>query len=215
MFFESSDESRQIDTEDRSPDSRVTTALDEFDIPYRYLPVSRTFEAHLHLEYDRIQCVYIDSRSHWIMGVELRRISSGALSSDGPFDPRTANLLLRENHEMIRGGWSILQYPEEERRVDPEEEQDRATAALTELFNEIKNRHTHVIAERIVTNIDSIVPQVRFDGWQSTVQGEREVKQALRSALLKYKLHTDQALFDRAYGYIKNYYCETYEFDCD
>ena len=95
---------------------------------------------------------------------------------------------------------------EEERRVDPEEEQDRATAALTELFNEIKSRHTHVIVERIVTDIDSIVRQVRFDGWQSTVQGEREVKQALRRALLKYKLHTDQDLFDRAYGYIRQYY---------
>ena len=95
---------------------------------------------------------------------------------------------------------------EEERRVDPEEEQDRATTALTELFNEIKSRHTHVIVERIVADIDSIVRQVRFDGWQSTVQGEREVKQALRRALLKYKLHTDQDLFDRAYGYIRQYY---------
>jgi len=46
----------------------------------------------------------------------------------------------------------------------------------------------------------------RFDGWQSTAQGEREVKQALRRALLKYKLHTDQDLFDKAYGYIRQYY---------
>jgi type I restriction enzyme R subunit len=28
----------------------------------------------------------------------------------------------------------------------------------------------------------------------------------LRIALLQYKLHTDQELFDRAYGYIKQYY---------
>jgi hypothetical protein len=35
---------------------------------------------------------------------------------------------------------------------------------------------------------------------------EREVKQALRRALLKYKLHTDQDLFDKAYGYIRQYY---------
>ena len=52
----------------------------------------------------------------------------------------------------------------------------------------------------------SIVKQVRFDGWQATAQGEREVKQALRRALLKYKLHTDQELFDKAYGYIRQYY---------
>ena len=117
MFFESSEESRQIDEEDRSPDSRVTTALDALDIPYRYLPVSRTFEAHLHLEDGRAQCVYIDSQTHWFMGVELRRICSVALASDGPFEPRTANLLLRENHEMIHGGWSIMQYPEEKKHL--------------------------------------------------------------------------------------------------
>ncbi len=40
----------------------------------------------------------------------------------------------------------------------------------------------------------------------STAQGEREVKQALRRALLKYKLHNDQELFDKAYGYIRQYY---------
>jgi type I restriction enzyme R subunit len=93
-----------------------------------------------------------------------------------------------------------------ESKVEPEEEQDRAIAALTELFNEVKSRNTHIIAERIVSEIDAIVRGVRFDGWQSTAQGEREVKQALRRALLKYKLHTDQDLFDRAYGYIEQYY---------
>lgn len=93
-----------------------------------------------------------------------------------------------------------------ESKVEPEEEQDRAIAALTELFNEVKSRNTHIIAERIVSEIDAIVRGVRFDGWQSTAQGEREVKQALRRALLKYRLHTDQDLFDRAYGYIEQYY---------
>ena len=35
---------------------------------------------------------------------------------------------------------------------------------------------------------------------------EREVQKALRKTLLKYKLHRDQALFDRAYEYIRQYY---------
>jgi len=95
---------------------------------------------------------------------------------------------------------------EAEKQADPEEEQDRALAALTELFNEVRNKNTHVIVERIVADIDSIVRQVRFDGWQTTTQGEREVQQALRRTLLKYKLHTDQELFDKAYGYIRQYY---------
>jgi hypothetical protein len=41
---------------------------------------------------------------------------------------------------------------------------------------------------------------------QSTSAGEREVKQALRRTLLKYQLHKDQELFDKAYGYIREYY---------
>ena len=95
---------------------------------------------------------------------------------------------------------------EAEKQTDPQEEKDQALAALTELFNEVKTRNTHVIVERIVTDIDAIVKQVRFDGWQTTTQGEREVQQALRRALLKYKLHTDQELFNKAYGYIRQYY---------
>jgi type I restriction enzyme R subunit len=95
---------------------------------------------------------------------------------------------------------------EAENQVDPEEEQNRALAALTELFNEVKNKNTHVIVERIVNDIDTIVKEVRFPDWQNTSQGEREVQQALRRALLKYKLHTDQELFEKAYGYIRQYY---------
>jgi type I restriction enzyme R subunit len=95
---------------------------------------------------------------------------------------------------------------EAENQSDPKEEQDHALAVLTDLFNEVKNKNTHVIVERIVADIDAIVRHVRFDGWQTTTQGEREVQQALRRTLLKYKLHTDQELFDKAYGYIREYY---------
>ena len=95
---------------------------------------------------------------------------------------------------------------EAEQQTDPVEDQDRAVAALTEMFNEVKGQHTHVIVERLVGDIDAIVRQIRFDGWQTTSSGEREVKQALRLALRKYKLHTDQELFDKAYGYIRQYY---------
>lgn len=42
--------------------------------------------------------------------------------------------------------------------------------------------------------------------WQHTDEGERTVKQALRKALLAYKLHRDQELFEKAYVYIKQYY---------
>ncbi len=79
-------------------------------------------------------------------------------------------------------------------------------AALTELFLELKNEETPAVVERIVEDIDAIVRVVRFPGWQKTSSGEREVQKSLRKALLKYKLHKDQMLFERAYAYIKEYY---------
>ena len=95
---------------------------------------------------------------------------------------------------------------EAEKQADPVEEQDRAKEALTELFKEAKSKNTHIIVERIVEDIDDIVKKVRFDGWQATTQGERLVQRELRRTLLKYKLHTDQELFDKAYEYIRQYY---------
>lgn len=95
---------------------------------------------------------------------------------------------------------------EAEKAVDPVEDRDRAKEALTELFKEAKGANTPVIVERIVTDIDDIVKKVRFPDWQHTSQGERLVQKELRRTLLKYKLHTDQELFDKAYEYIRQYY---------
>ncbi len=93
-----------------------------------------------------------------------------------------------------------------ERAAPPLDEEERAKAALTELFEEAKNDETPIAVKRIVNDIDEIVRIVRFDGWQNTHAGEREVKKALRKTLLKYRLHQDLELFERAYGYIKQYY---------
>ena len=95
---------------------------------------------------------------------------------------------------------------EAERTVEPATSEERGKAALTELFEEARNDRTPVLVERIVNDIDEIVRHVRFDGWQTTRAGEREVKQALRKTLFKYRLHQDQELFDRAYGYVRQYY---------
>jgi len=62
------------------------------------------------------------------------------------------------------------------------------------------------MVERVVSDIDEIVRRVRFVGWQDTHAGEREIKRALRKTLFKYRLHQDQELFERAYGYIREYY---------
>ena len=78
--------------------------------------------------------------------------------------------------------------------------------AVEELFEDVKNPDTPIIVKRIVKDIDEIVRDVRFDGWQNTHAGEREVKKVLRKTLFKYRLHQDVELFDKAYGYIRQYY---------
>lgn len=70
----------------------------------------------------------------------------------------------------------------------------------------MRNEETPVVVEGLVNDVDGIMRYVRFEGWQTTSAGEREVKKALRRTLFKYKLHQDVELFDKAYGYIRQYY---------
>jgi len=122
---------------------------------------------------------------------------------------------LKERHERAMSNSveflkQLLELAQEllqtEKETQPQEDEDRGKAALTELFQQVRNPETPVVVERIVADIDEIVRLVRFPGWQRTSQGEREVKGALRRALFKYKLHQDTELFEKAYGYVREYY---------
>ena len=122
---------------------------------------------------------------------------------------------LREKHEQglinsIEFLKMLLELAKEaaqaEKEVVPEDEIDKGKAALTELFNGVRNDNTPVIVERIVQDIDDIVKIVRFDGWQNVSAGRQEVKKALRSVVwVKYKIK-DKEVFDKAYSYIEQYY---------
>ncbi len=84
--------------------------------------------------------------------------------------------------------------------------EERGKTALTELFESVKSQATPILVERVVADIDEVVRAVRFDGWQETAQGDREVQQALRKTLyVRYRMR-DQALFERAHEYIREYY---------
>lgn len=93
-----------------------------------------------------------------------------------------------------------------ERDSESKDEQKNAKAALTELFLEMKTDKTPAIVERIVNDIDEIVRIVRFDGWQHSTTGEKEVKRELRKILWVKYVIKDEELFNRAYDYIKEYY---------
>lgn len=106
---------------------------------------------------------------------------------------------LKELLELAR---EVLEVEQEEKvEVIPD-----GKAALTALFEEHRGENTPEIVGRIVDDIDALVRAARFDGWQATNVGERSMKQALRRALLKYRLHEDADLFDKAYAYIQQYY---------
>ena len=78
--------------------------------------------------------------------------------------------------------------------------------ALTEIFLEVRNDTTPQIIANVVEDIDKIVRATRFDGWQDTHTGQKEIQKVLRQTLFKYKLHKEQELFEKAYDYIREHY---------
>ena len=122
---------------------------------------------------------------------------------------------LREKHEQglltsIEFLKHLLELAREavqaEKEVVPEEEVDKGKAALTELFAGVRNANTPVIVERIVKDIDGIVRIVRFDGWQATTAGRRDVKREVRNIVsVRYGIK-DKEVFTKAYGYVEQYY---------
>ncbi|PSK99773.1 hypothetical protein CLV30_11776 [Haloactinopolyspora alba] len=84
--------------------------------------------------------------------------------------------------------------------------EERGKAALTELFETLKTDGTPIIVENIVNRIDEVVRGIRFEGWQNTVEGDREVRQALRKTLyVQFKIR-DNDVFEKALGYVREYY---------
>jgi type I restriction enzyme R subunit len=62
------------------------------------------------------------------------------------------------------------------------------------------------MVERVVNDVDQVVRSVRFEGWQNTSEGDRLVQQALRKTLyVKYRIR-DNDIYERALGYIREYY---------
>lgn len=84
--------------------------------------------------------------------------------------------------------------------------EEKGKAALTELFEALKGDETPIIVSNVVDRIDEVVRGVRFDGWQSTIRGDQEVRQALRRTLyVQFKIR-DNDVFEKAVGYVREYY---------
>ena len=78
--------------------------------------------------------------------------------------------------------------------------------ALSRIFEKAKTKRTPKEIEEVVKEIDEIIEKQRFDGWENTIQGTRDIKQALFKILYRHKLSDDEELFEKAYNYIKEHY---------
>ena len=147
-------------------------------------------------------------------------IDLAAIIRKHPNDPRFIALgarmeKLREEHEAglltsMEFLKALLELAKDaahmEREVTPEEEVDRGRAALTTLFQNVRNDTTPVIVERIVNDIDGIVKIVSFPGWQDTPTGRKTVSKNLRDVIMrKYRIR-DNEVFAKAYSYVEQYY---------
>ena len=101
------DENESQTEEAPTPDQRIITALDEMGVTSEIDP-SGDIIVYVECTDNRSQQVIIDSSSREFMGVEMRTIASFALTSQGPFEARTANFLLRENARLEFGAWNVI-----------------------------------------------------------------------------------------------------------
>lgn len=84
--------------------------------------------------------------------------------------------------------------------------EEKGKAALSELFEALKGEETPIIVSNVVDRIDEVVRGVRFEGWQSTIAGDQEVRKALRQTLyVQFKIR-DGDVYEKALGYVREYY---------
>ena len=115
---------------------------------------------------------------------------------------------IREQKDVISYAVSAVEVDVKRAEHPYLDNRERAKAALTELFQSIKNPETPIIVENVVNDIDQKVVSIvrNFNDVFQTVSGKKEVQRQLRSILwLKYKIK-DQEVFDKAYSYIEMYY---------
>lgn len=93
---------------------------------------------------------------------------------------------------------------EENRQENKPKPDDRQ--ALTRIFEQQNLPTPPEMIKKIVHQIDEIVKKVRFEGWQHTIAGDRQIKREVTRILLQYKLHKDAELLSKIYGYIREHY---------
>lgn len=121
------------------------------------------------------------------------------------------DVVAADSGDLDEGDASTLAAETEPTTLLPEER----IGALTQIFNEFRPDATPDIVENVVHEIDAVASGVKpspgseqatFVNWQTSREGVRLVKQAIRVALKKYGLPPTGDLFERAYNYVAEHY---------
>ncbi len=113
---------------------------------------------------------------------------------------------LKQALEVARLAVEAERLDGEGRLDDAEVLLDPHIGALTQIVDAYKPDGAPVIVDDVVRDIDTIVRQVRYTGWNETQEGDRTVRRELRGVLKKYALPLTGSLFDNAYAYIRENY---------
>lgn len=71
---------------------------------------------------------------------------------------------------------------------------------MTQIFDECKPEGVLVIVGKVVADIDAIVKEVSWDGWNNSKECDKAVRIAIPKVLVRHGLPAAGELFDRAYA---------------
>ena len=115
--------------------------------------------------------------------------------------------------EFLKQALEVARIAVQAERLEAEGQLDQAEhlldphiGALTQIVNAYKPEGAPVIVDDVVRDIDTIVKQVRYTGWNETQQGDKTVRVEIRKVLKKFGLPLTGPLFDNAYGYVRENY---------
>lgn len=91
-------------------------------------------------------------------------------------------------------------------RLENGEDPEDTLGNLTRIFHENTPQGQTEVIEQVVTEIDALVRQAVFDGWESRDDSQRAVKKALRGVLRKHRIPTTGQPFESAWEYILAHY---------
>ncbi len=115
--------------------------------------------------------------------------------------------------DFLKQALEVARLAVQAERLEAEGRLDEAEAlldphlgALTQIVSAYKPDNAPVIVDDVVRDIDTIVKQVRYTGWNETQEGDRTVRRELRQVLMKFGLPVTGPLFDNAYSYVRENY---------